>query len=81
MGTESVWFNQNIFSLHPPWYLTSKIENNRFKKETTVNKAHVRAQTIDKALLILQMLKNAYENSNTYPIFVDTYKVEFIIFI
>ena len=32
--------------------------NYRFKKDTQTNTAHLRAQTIDKALLIIQMLKH-----------------------
>ncbi|ETO18868.1 hypothetical protein RFI_18376 [Reticulomyxa filosa] len=46
-----------------------------FKKEVVINKDHVRAQTIDKALLLLRMLNDAYKNTHLYPIFHNTFKV------
>eukprot|EP00484_Ammonia_sp_Unknown_P028185 CAMPEP_0197025436 /NCGR_PEP_ID=MMETSP1384-20130603/5775_1 /TAXON_ID=29189 /ORGANISM="Ammonia sp." /LENGTH=769 /DNA_ID=CAMNT_0042453965 /DNA_START=547 /DNA_END=2856 /DNA_ORIENTATION=- len=44
------------------------------KKNTSINSQQLRSQCIEKALLILKMLAIAYEESNLYPVFKQTYK-------
>ncbi|ETO29439.1 hypothetical protein RFI_07683 [Reticulomyxa filosa] len=49
-------------------------------KETVINKEFVKSQTIDKSLLLLRMLSDAYKDTSLYPIFYKTYSVMLIFF-